>query len=227
MKDIKNKMQKYQYAVIAVDIVVFSIEDGKLKVLLIEMWKKPFLGTWAAPGGLVRPLESVDKAAARVLKEKSGISGAYLEQLYTFGRVDRDPFGRVVSVAYFALLPDTNIKIETTKDHKNIAWFNVNDLPKLAYDHAEIIKTAVLRLRAKLEYTNIVYGLLPNEFTLTDLQKVYEIILDRPLDKRNFRKKILGIGIIEKTGRMTAGQASRPAALYRFKRRSPRNIEML
>ena len=218
---------KYKFAVIAADIVIFTVKDGKLQVLLIKMKKKPFLDMWAAPGGLVRPLESVDNAARRILKEKTGVTDVFLEQLYTFGRVDRDPFGRVVSVAYYALIPNAGLKLKTSAEYGGVEWHPVDKLPELAYDHQEIIGCAVKRLRVKLEYTNVVYSLLPEEFTLGDMQKTYEIILDRELDKRNFRKKILALKILKATDKKTIGEANRPAALYRFLSHRPENIEIL
>lgn len=219
--------QKYKYAVIATDVVIMTIREGALNVLLIEMKKDPFRGMWAVPGGLVGGGEDVDTGAGRILKEKTGLKNIYLEQLYTFGRVDRDPFGRVVSVAYFALLPSDQVKLKASSEYNGIGWFPVGDLPKLAYDHKEIVKTALERLRSKLEYSNIVYGLLPDEFTLTNLQKTYETILGKELDKRNFRKKILSLNILAETGKMESGQANRPAMTYRFKEKKPRIIEML
>ena len=219
--------RKYKFAVIATDVVILTVDGGELNVLLIKMKKRPYENAWAAPGGLVGGNESVDAAAKRVLSDKTGVGNVYLEQLYTFGRVDRDPFGRVVSVAYFALIPGAGLKLKTTDEYADVKWFPAADLPRLAYDHKEIIGCAVRRLRAKLEYTNIVYGLLPEECTLSDLQEIYEVILGRKLDKRNFRKKIISLGLVAKTGRKTAGEPNRPAVLYRFKKRSPRNMEIL
>jgi 8-oxo-dGTP diphosphatase len=211
----------------ATDVVILTVINSQLKVLLIKMEKEPFSDCWAAPGGLVKPNESIEASAKRHLQSKTGVMNVYLEQLYTFGQVNRDPFGRVVSVAYFALIPGTELKLKITKEFKNVKWFLVNNLPKLAYDHKKMIEYAVDRLRAKLEYTNIVYGLLPDEFTLSELQKTYEIILGRKLDKRNFRKKILSLNLIVKTEKKTVGEAYRPAILYRFVKKSPQIIEIL
>lgn len=219
--------QKYKYAVIATDIVLFSVHDKKLKVLLIKMNKKPFDNTWAVPGGLVRAQESVGASAKRVLKEKTAVTNIFMEQLYTFGRVNRDPFGRVVSVAYLALVPSIVTKIKTTGEHKEVKWFNVDDLPELAYDHAEIIRTALNRLRAKLEYTNIVRYLLPNEFTMTEVQQIYELVLGRVIDKRNFRKKIFSLNIIKSTSKKQLGATNRPATLYRFTLKGVQTVEIL
>jgi 8-oxo-dGTP diphosphatase len=217
----------YKFAVIATDVAIFTIDQGELKVLLIQMKKTPYQGKWALPGGLIGPRESLDEAAERNLREKTGVKNAYLEQLYTFGEVDRDPFGRVVSVAYIALLPSANLHLATTADYGEVAWFPVSRPPALAYDHAEVLRTALERLRAKIEYTNMVYGLLPGEFTLGELQKVYEIILGRRLDKRNFRKKILELRIVRPTGRMKKAGPMRPAALYEFQSKKPQVVEMI
>jgi 8-oxo-dGTP diphosphatase len=223
----KNVIQKYQFAVIATDVVIFTIQDDKLKVLLIQMKKEPYQSYYAVPGGLISPDESVDDSSKRHLEVKTGISNVYLEQLYTFGEVDRDPFGRVVSVAYFALVPSEKVKLQTTAEYGEVGWFEINNLPKLAYDHKKIIKYAVDRLKAKLEYSNVVYGLLSKEFSLGQLQNVYEIILNKKIDKRNFRKKILSLNLVEKTDKKTLGEAHRPADLYRFISRLFKNIEIM
>lgn len=219
--------QKYEFAVIASDVVIFTVDEGELKVLLIKMKKKPYTDYWAAPGGLVGPKESVDDAAARILREKAGLSNIHLEQLYTFGKANRDPFGRVVSVAYFALIPSAHLKLHTTDEYSDIKWFSMGKLPKLAYDHLEVLRVAKDRLQSKLEYTNIVYSLLPSEFTLSELQDVYETILDRGIDKRNFRKKILALKILKTLKKKREGSAHRPAELYSFIKRTPQAIELI
>lgn len=219
--------KKYPYAVIATDVGIFTIKDHQLHVLLINMKKAPFAGMWAIPGGLVKGEESVDTAARRHLFEKTGVQNVYLEQLATFGEVDRDPFGRVVSVAYMALIASHGLHLSTTSEYGSVQWFNALRSPKLAYDHAEILKTAITRLRARLQYTNIAYTLLPKKFTLTQLQEVYEIILGTTLDRRNFRKKILSLGIIRKTEKRQEGRKNRPAGLYTFVHRSPRFVEIM
>ncbi len=227
VKELLLETVKYKYAVIATDTIIFSLREKELKVLLIKMKKEPFQNCWAAPGGLVRGDESLNDAANRNLYETTGVKDVYLEQLYTFGRVDRDPFGRVVSVAYFALINHSETELTTTDAYEAVRWFSVNRLPKLAYDHDEMVQYAFERLKAKLEYTNIVFGLLPDEFTLSELQQCYEIILDRKLDKRNFRKKILSLKLVESTGRRRRGMAHRPAMLYRFRSRKYQVIQIL
>jgi 8-oxo-dGTP diphosphatase len=218
---------KNEHPKVAVDLVIFSIVDGMLCVALIQMKKKPFEDMWAFPGGLVGLKESVDAAAKRDLKEKTDISNVYLEQLYTAGDVDRDPLHRVVSVAYFALINSEKVTLKTSKKYKDIRWFPVNKLPRLAYDHSEMSKIALARLKSKLEYTNIVYGLMPESFTLSHLQQVYEIILGRKLDKRNFRKKIHSLRLLKKTGLFDRKTTRRPASLYKFKERKSKIIEIL
>ncbi len=222
-----SSSKKYTHAVIATDVAIFTIEEGELMVLLIEMKKAPYQKHCALPGGLVRGEESLEDAAFRHLSDKTGVSRVYLEQLAAFGEPGRDPFGRVVSVAYFALIPLGARELKTTEEYGGVAWYGVGKLPKLAYDHREILNAALLRLRAKLEYTNIVYGLLPKTFTLSELQRVYEIILARPIDKRNFRKKYLSLGLIEETKGKREGGAHRPAQLYQFASHKPIAIEVL
>ena len=219
--------KKYEFAVIATDIVIFTIKDEELNVLLVKVKKDLLRGLWAVPGGLVKPNESVDASAKRNLFEKTKMKDVYLEQLYTFGGIGRDPHGRVVSVAYFALIPAGDPRLKTSKFHEDVDWFAVNHLPGLAYDHDEVIRFAVDRLRGKLAYTNIAYSLLPEEFTLSELQRIYEIILYEKLDKRNFRKKILSLKLLIKTDKKTSGKAHRPASLYRFRQRRPRVIQIL
>ena len=212
---------------VAVDVVIFTIEQRILKAILIKMKKKPFQGRWTFPGGLVGIRESLDEAAIRELHEKTGVKNVYLEQLCTFGEVKRDPFSRVVSVAYFALINKNRIKkLFTTSKYAGIDWFDVAHLPRLAYDHKKIARLALERLRTKLEYTNIAYGLLPRYFSLAELRAIYEIILGRALDKRNFIKKIHALHILKRTSKSKVG-AHRPARLYQFRTRKPEIIEIL
>ena len=221
---------------VAVDTVIFTVEDNALKVILIQMKKKPFTGMWAFPGGLIDSnKESLDDAAKHELKEKTGLvadaspeqgRGVYLEQLYTFGDLKRDPFSRVVSTAYFALINNDGIKLKTTTKYSDIGWFDVNKLPRLAYDHSKIAKYALKRLRWKLEYTNVAYSLLPRYFPLSELRRVYEVILGRSLDRRNFQRKIFSLDILRKTNKKQTGK-HRPARLYEFKNRKPQIVEVL
>jgi 8-oxo-dGTP diphosphatase len=202
---------------IATDAVIFAVRDDKLNVLLIQIKKKPFSGRWALPGGLIGKRETTLNAAKRILIGETGVSDVYLEQLMTFDDLKRDPTSRVVTVAWFALLPKCDLQLHTSEKYAGVEWRPVDEVKQLAYDHDEILRVAVERLRAKLGYTNIVWSLLPSKFTLTELQEVYEAILGRNLDKRNFRKKILAAGLLRVTGAQRAIGAHRPAALYAFK----------
>lgn len=220
-------VQKYKHVVVATDVVIFTVVDNELKVLLIQMKKAPFTGKWAVPGGLVKGNESLEKGAQRILEEKAGIKNVYLEQLYTFGEVNRDPFGRVVSVAYFALVPSGKMNLSTTGEYSAVEWFSVNKLPGLAYDHKEVISTAFKRLQNKLGYSNIVYALLPKQFALSELQGMYELLLGKKFDKRNFRKKIMQLNLIKlvKTG-VNIGRG-RPVAVYEFKEQKLKHLKIL
>lgn len=214
------------YPRVAVDAVLFSISEGALRALLVKIKKGPFAGRWAFPGGLVEVGESLDEAARRELYEKTGVQDLYLEQLYTFGDAHRDPTAHTVAVAYFALVPCGGQALHSGEKYADIGWFPVRALPQLAYDHNAIAASALQRLQAKLGYTNIVYSLLPREFSLAELQEIYEVILDRRLDRRNFRRKILALGLLRSLQKTRRG-AHRPAALYTFTRRSPTNVEVL
>lgn len=205
---------------VAVDSVLFVVEQDQLKVLLIKIKSGPYKEMWALPGGLVGLEETLDDAAQRVLFQKTNVKDIYLEQLCTFGDTNRDIRGRSVSVAYFALVNNLNsFKIKTTPFYSEIAWFPIKALPAMAFDHEEIINYAWKRLKAKVGYSNIVYSLLPEEFTLTEMQRVYEIILGEPIDKRNFRKRILSLGMVEVTGKRKEGDPHRPAKLFHFSKR--------
>lgn len=218
---------KQSSPIVAVDLVIFSILNNDLHVAVIQMKKKPFTGMWAFPGGLVHGSESVDDAAIRELSEKTGLTDVYLEQLYTFGEIDRDPLKRVVSVVYYALIDGTHVTLKTSSKYSDIQWLPLHELPRLSYDHNHIARVAHDRLKSKLSYANIAYSLLPKRFTLSELQKVYEIILDQPLDKRNFRKKILELRILKPTKKFRTDGAHRPALLYEFKERKPKIINIL
>jgi ADP-ribose pyrophosphatase YjhB (NUDIX family) len=210
---------EYPRPALAVDGVVFGVDEEDLKVLLIRRKIEPFAGCWAIPGGFVRLDETIDEAARRELVEETGISEVYLEQLYTFGSLHRDPRERVVSVAYYALAKLSDHRIRAATDAESVGWFGLDHLPRLAFDHDEILRVAVERLRAKVRYAPIGFELLPPRFTLTQLQRLYETILDTPLDKRNFRKKILSMDLLVETDELETGVAHRAARLYRFDRR--------
>lgn len=202
-----------------VDVVVFTVEKNKLSVLLIQRKYPPYQGMWALPGGFLRKNEELEKAALRELKEETGVSGVYLEQLYTLGGLGRDPRGRVITVAYFALVPRGVMKLRASDEAQETKLFRVLRIPPLAFDHKKIIAYALQRLRNKIQYTNAVWSLMPGAFTLSELQRIYELILGRKLDKRNFRKKILALGLVRPLPKMRRGFRQRPAKLYQFKTR--------
>ena len=208
---------EYEYArpALAVDCAVFGLDES-LKVLLIERGLDPFKGSWALPGGFVEMNESLDQAARRELEEETSLKNVFLEQLYTFSQPDRDPRDRVVSVGYFALVRLSDHRLQAATDANDARWFDVQKLPKLAFDHAKILKMAKERLQGKVRYQPIGFELLPKKFTLRQLQQLYEVVLERELDKRNFRKKILSMGILKELEELESGVAHRAARLYRF-----------
>ena len=210
----------YEYArpALAVDCVVFGLDERELKVLLVQR-KLPPKHAWALPGGFVRVDETLDAAARRELAEEAGVRDVYLEQLFTFGDLDRDPRERVVSVAYYALAKLSDHRIRAATDAMGVGWFGLDDLPKLAFDHSEIVTRAHDRLRGKVRYAPIGFELLPPRFSLTQLQRLYEIVLGAELDKRNFRKKILSLGLVLETDEVEQGVRHRAARLYRFDRK--------
>lgn len=216
---------EYPRPALTVDCVVFGMDEEDLKVLLIKRGQEPFAGKWALPGGFVRMEESLDAAARRELEEESGIRPSHLEQLYTFGAPGRDPRGRVVTVAYFALVKLTDHRVQASTDASEAAWFSVWDTPKLAFDHAEVLGTALQRLKGKVRYQPIGFELLPPKFTLTQLQRLYEIILERQLDKRNFRKKILSMDLLEELDEVEQDVSHRAARLYRFDHKKYKQLE--
>ena len=201
---------------VTVDVIIFTLCSSDLQVLLVKRKYSPFEGMWAIPGGFVGIDESLEDAALRELEEETGVRDVYLEQLYTFGGVDRDPRGHVITVAYFALVPAAAIDPHAGSDAVETRWWSAYDLPSLAFDHANILSYALQRLRYKLEYAAVGFELLPDVFTLSELQAAYEIILGEKLDKRNFRRKILSAQVIEETEMYRTGEG-RPAKLYRFR----------
>ncbi len=208
-----------------VDAVVFGLDldEGVLKVLLIERGREdePFHESWALPGGFIDMDEDLEDALRRELREETGLDVSYVEQLYTFGKPGRDPRGRVISTAYLALVRPT--EVQGADDARAAEWKPVKDLPPLAFDHEDILKVGLQRLRSKVRWQPVGFGLLPSEFTLTQLQRVYEIILGRSLDKRNFRRKLGRFGVLDKTAHKVA-EKGRPAHLYSFSRSRYRGL---
>lgn len=207
----------YDKPSVTVDVVVFSLVEDDLRVLLVKRKNPPFANMWAVPGGFIRMDESLEEAAARKLAEETGVNDVYTEQLYTFGDPGRDPRTRVLTVAYFALVPHDAIRHRPGADTAETNWFSMFRLPELAFDHHDILNYALTRLRYKLEYSAVGFQLLPDVFTLSELQRAYETILGEKLDKRNFRRKILLSDVLEETGRKKQESEGRPAMLYRYR----------
>ena len=209
---------EYPRPSVTVDIILFTFHEEQLKVLLIQRSHDPYAQKWALPGGFVEMDEDLHDAAMRELEEETGVTDVYLEQLFTFGEPNRDPRTRVITVAYFALLSADQMKsqrLRASSDATDAGWRNIYALPELAFDHEKILQYALQRLRWKLEWTALGFLLLPEQFTLTELQKVYETVLNERLDKRNFRRKILSSELIEESGNISKGD-HRPAKFYRF-----------
>ena len=216
---------EYPRPALTVDCAVFGYDERELEVLLIQRDRSPFEGQWALPGGFVQVGEPLDEAARRELEEETGVGKVFLEQLYTFGEVDRDPRERVVSVAYYALVRLSDHRIRAATDARNAAWFAVSEVPTLAFDHERILEMALARLKGKVRYQPIGFELLPQKFTLTELQRLYESVLETTLDKRNFRKKILGLGLLDELDEIQQDVAHRAARLYRFDRQAYRDLQ--
>ncbi len=217
---------EYDRPGLTVDCVIFGLdlEEESLKVMLVERDLEPFAGMWAIPGGFVHGGETLEAAAARELAEETGITDVFLEQLYTFGEPGRDPRGWVVSVAYYALVSPEKHTIRAATDARQARWFPVNALPRLAFDHAAILGVALERIRGKLTYAPIGFELLPQKFTIKQLQKLYEIVLGTKLDNRNFRKKIFGMDVLRELAEMQKGVPHRAARFYKFDERKYRQL---
>ncbi len=208
---------EYPRPALTVDCVVFGLDEQDiLKVMLIKRRLPPFKGEWALPGGFVRVDESLDAAARRELQEETGIEDVFLEQLYSFGAVDRDPRERVVTVAYYALVNLGDHTIHAATDASEAGWFSLDNLPSLAFDHSSILEVAINRLKGKVRYEPIGFELLPQKFTLSQLQRLYETVLGQPLDKRNFRKKFLKMDLLIELNETQTGVSHRAARLYQF-----------
>jgi 8-oxo-dGTP diphosphatase len=208
---------QYDRPAVTVDIVIFTLRDQDLQVLLIQRKHPPFANYWAIPGGFVQMGESLEAAALRELEEETSVRDVYIEQLFTFGQPDRDPRTRVITVAYFALVPSTELfPLEAGDDAADARWWSMYELPSVAFDHAEILDYALTRLRYKLEYSAVGFELLPASFTLSELQSAYEVILGEKLDRGNFRKKLRKAAVVEPT-REYRNTGGRPARLYRFR----------
>lgn len=216
---------EFPHPAVTVDVVIFTVREKKLKLLLVKRAGEPYQGKWALPGGFARLDEDLDAAARRELEEETGVAGVYLEQLYTFGGVSRDPRERVITVAYYALIPSDRVELKAATDAEAVGWFSLDELPPLAFDHDEIVDMAHQRLSAKLDYSTIAFQFMPGKFTLSELQEAYEIILRQEMDKRNFRKWVLALEQIEETDEERRGGIHRPAKLYRVKH--PKRVEII
>lgn len=214
----KTKKYCYEYPrpSVTTDCVIFGFDNGELKILLIERGVEPYKGKWAFPGGFMRENENSDECAKRELQEETGLKDLFIEQLFTFSDVDRDPRGRVVTVAYYALVKLALYNIEAGDDASNAKWFPISQIPPLAFDHDRILRMAIHRLRGKIRYQPLGFELLPEKFTIPELQNLYETILEIKLDRRNFRKKILSTGLLIDHNESIKGQPHKGANLYSF-----------
>lgn len=206
----------YPRPALTTDIVIFGYHLSELKILLIKRGIEPFKNKWALPGGFVHEDETTEQCAERELREETGLSDIFFEQLYTFSDVDRDPRGRIITTAYFALVNINKYILTAGDDAKNAEWFSVKDVPKLAFDHDMILRKALYRLKSKIKWQPIGFELLEQKFTLSELQNVYEVVLESKLDKRNFRKKILSTNLLIELNEKEQNVAHKPAALYSF-----------
>lgn len=207
---------KYPHPAVTVDMIVFAIHEDDLKVLLIQRKTEPFRNCWAIPGGFVEINESVDVAALRELEEETGVQNVFLEQLYTFGEPKRDPRERVISVAYYSLVHLEKHTVRAASDALNACWFPIHHLPPLAFDHQLVMDMAIKRLQGKVAYAPVIFNLLPPKFRLNQLRRVYEIILEHPIDAAGFRKRVLDMGILAPLNEFDRSEPGPPARLYRF-----------
>ncbi|MEK6154544.1 NUDIX domain-containing protein [Flavobacteriaceae bacterium 3-367] len=204
---------------LTVDAVVFGYESGNISVLLVKRKYKPYEDSWALPGGFVLADETLEQAVERELSEETGVKINYLEQLYTFGDLSRDPRGRVVSVAYFGLVKPNTFKLSASTDAKKAEWFNITSLPKLAFDHKKIVATAIERLQGKITYEPIGFELLEKKFPFSDLEKLYTTLLGREIDRRNFKKKIASLKVLDELDEKVSKGPGRPGSLFSFNKK--------
>ncbi|MCR4327506.1 MAG: NUDIX hydrolase [Nanoarchaeota archaeon] len=213
----KESIHDYEKPSVTADIVIFTIEKEKLKVLLVKRDLNPYKGKWALPGGFVRINESLDDAAKRELEEETGVKDVYLEQLYSFGEPKRDPRGRVITVSYMALVNSEKIALRASSDVSEAKWFNFSKEMNLAFDHDKILNYAFQRLKWKFEYTTVAFSLLPKNFTISQVQKIYEVVFNKKFDKRNFNKKIISLNIFKEEG-VNKNVSYRPPMMYSLKK---------
>jgi len=217
-----ESIHDYEKPSVTVDTVIFTIKEKALKVILIKREVEPFKGKWALPGGFVKVEESLENATKRVLEQKTGVKDVYLEQLYSFGDLKRDPRGRVITISYIALINSKDIKLK----EKDVDWFSVTNLPSLAFDHKKILEYALKRLKWKFEYTTVAFSLLPEKFTIGEIQEIYELVFEKEFDKRNFAKKILSLNIL-KEEEIKKDVSHRPPRLYSLKNKIGEIVEII
>jgi len=222
----KDSIHKYEKPSVTVDIVIYTIQDNDLKVLLVKRGIEPFKDKWAIPGGFVKINESLEEAAKRELKEETGVADVYLEQLYSFGDPKRDPRGRVITIAYMALINSEKIKLKAATDVLEVQWFSIKKIPPLAFDHRNILDYSLKRLKWKFEYTTVAFSLLSKKFAISEIQKIYEIVFNQQFDKRNFSKKILSLNIL-KEEEIKKDVSHRPPMLYSLKKDIGEIVEIL
>ncbi|MCT4612840.1 MAG: NUDIX hydrolase [Clostridia bacterium] len=215
--DLSNPLYKNQ--AIHTDVTIFSVIDSKIKVLLVKRGNEPFSGGWMLPGGAVYNNESLDDAAKRELKEKTNIENVFMRQFYAFGELDRDPRMRTVSIAYIAVIDADKVSIlQKTRKTLDAQWFDINEVPELLFDHNRMLSKGLEYLKEKIDSTDILSNILTEKFTISDLHNVHEIILGEELDRRNFMRKMVNSGLIEKTEEQVRGKQRRPAYYYKFKK---------
>ncbi len=224
MKNNNKYQYEYPRPALASDCVIFGFDGGDLKVLLTEREKEPFKNKWALPGGFVFIEETTEECAKRILHEKTGIKNVFVEQLFTFSEIDRDPRERIVSVSYYALVNTYQYELIAGRDTLKTEWFALSDLPKLGFDHAKIIKMALQRIKGKVNYQPIGFELLNEKFTLSQLQQLYEAILEVQIDKRNFRKKILGMALLKELDEKEKNVAHKAARFYSFDKKAYKEL---
>ncbi len=207
---------EYERPAVTVDAVLFGFSEASLKVLLIKRGIEPFKGKWALPGGFIQMQETAEEGVNRIMKKETNLEGVFMEQLYTFSETDRDPRERIISIAYFALVKQDDYMAQAGVDETSAEWFSINELPSLAFDHEKIIRTALYRLKGKIRYQPVGFELLPEKFKLSQLQNLYEVILETPIDKRNFRRKILQMELLIDTEEKETNVAHKAAKLYMF-----------
>jgi 8-oxo-dGTP diphosphatase len=211
---------------VTVDMVIYTIQENDLKILLVKRGIEPFKDKWALPGGFVRIDESLEDAAKRELQEETGVKDVYLEQLYSFGEIERDPRGRVITIAYIALVNSEKVALKSTTDVSEAQWFSVKKIPQIAFDHKKILDYSLKRLRWKFEYTTVAFSMLPKQFAISQMQKIYEIVFSKRFDKRNFAKKVLSLDILKEEG-IKKDVSYRPPMLYSLKKNIGEIIEIL